>query len=346
MSNPLIDESELIKGAKIQSELLTGADEEAYVRALSGAIRAARLNLYYPEARALRAHVEALAPRTHRGLYGGVERNIKSGLPTYKEFTRVQTDVRIAGDQLRQLGGREALAAKAAGSAAEIHARQLAKHDYYTDLLDRPLAPLGEMSVALRRVDPESRTAWFHVVLDKLDASGLFVRYAIDLSQRSSAWSKDVVTLDDETAQHTEEFQSLIYKFTALDAEFTFIKLAAFGHLEVERVAKGTVGPFYFGPEQAPAPLKPMLSAPGAFVAMFALDMVADDVAEDKDNDPLDDLLADKLSQQAQKGYAAAREQYAYKCFKDRKFVAPRAVVPALRAFCAEAGTKNIIYGV
>ena len=89
-----------------------------------------------------------------------------------------------------------------------------------------------------------------------------------------------------------------------------------------------------------------MLEAPGAFVAMFALDMVADDVAEDKDNDPLDDLLADKLSAQARAGYAAARSQYAYKCFKDRKFVAPRALVPGLRAFCAESETRNIIYGV
>lgn len=336
---------ELLPGARIPSTLLSGEAERTYVKRLRTILRRARLNLYYPEARALASHIGAMSPDVHQGLYEGVEVNLESGLPTYKEWTRVQTDVHLAADQLRQLGARAPLAEKAARQPDSIHAKQLRKFDYYSKLSDIKLAPLGDMSVALRRVDPDTRTAWFHVVLDKLDASGLFVRYAIDLSQQSSAWGKQVVTLDEETAQHTEEFQSLIYKFTSLDAEFTHAKLNAIGGLSVERVAKGTVGPFYFAAEQAPPELRPLLERhDGAFIAMFALDMVADDLAEDRDNDPLDDLLADKLSEEGRRGYALAREKYDYRCYKDRKFVTPRQLVREVQQFCQQRGTKNIVY--
>ncbi len=337
---------ELMKGARAPSMMLTGPAEARYVRRMRRILRRARLNLYYPEARSLASHIAGMAPEVHRGLYEGLEVNLTSGLPTYKEWTRVQTDVQIALDQLRQLGSRDALAAKVDEPDDDsIHAKQLRKHDYYSDQLDRPLATLGDMSVALRRVDPASNTAWFHVVLDKLDSTGLFVRYAIDLAQTNSAWSEPVVTLDDETARHTEGFQSLIYKFTSLDAEFTLAKLNAIGGLEVERVAKGTVGPIYFASEQAVAQVRPLLEgAEGAFVAMFALDMVATDIAEDRDNDPLDNLLADKLSDEARRGYEMSREKYGYKCFKDRKFVVPRSLVSATKEFCDQHGTANIIY--
>ena len=336
---------ELMPGARIPSTQLTGEAERTYVRRLRRILRRARLNLYYPESRAMGAHIEALSPEIHQGLYEGVEVHLTSGLPTYKEWTRVQTDVTLAADQLRQLGPRQALADKAQGVGPDSpHTRQLRKHDYYSALVGRPLAPLGDMDVSLRRVDPATNTAWFHVVLDKLDASGLFVRYAIDLSQRASAWSEPVVTLDEETAQHTEAFQSLIYKFTSLDAEFTHAKLAGIGGLEVERVAKGTVGPFYFAAEQAPPELRELLEGEGSYLAMFALDLVALDQAEDRDNDPLDDFFTEKLSVQAQRGYEMARERHGYHRYKDRKFVVPRQLVDPLRRFCAERGTKNIIY--
>ncbi|CAN0434125.1 unnamed protein product [Laminaria digitata] len=337
--------TELLPGARIPSKLLTGAEEQRYIKRLQLIMRRARLNLHYPEARALASHIGAMAPTLHQGLYPGVEMNLRSGLPTYKEWTRVQTDVALAPDQLRQLGSRAEMERKAARNPDSIHAKQLRKIDYYSGIQKTSLAVLGEMSVALRRVEPEEGIAWFHVILDKLDASGLFVRYAIDLSQKSSNWGKQVVTLDEENARHTEEFQSLIYKFTSLDAEFTQAKLNAIGSLQVERVAKGTVGPFYFSPEQAPAGVAELFEHdPDGFVAMFSLDMVAQDLAEDRDNDPLDDLLMDKLSDEARRGYEMARERYQYKCFKDRKFVVPRTMQRAMQDFCAQHGTKNIIY--
>lgn len=339
-------EPELLPGARLPTTTLTGQAERLYTDRLVRILRAARLNLYYPDARAMGAHLQALQPDVHQGLYDGVELNLKSGLPSYKEWTRVQTDVAIAQEQLNQLGPRDALARKA--EPGTIHARQLKKHDYYKALLNRPTSSLGDMSVALRRIDPQAKRAWFHVVLDKLDASGLFVRYAIDLSQESSVWNKPVVTLSEENAQHTREFQSLIYKFTSLDAEFTWAKLRTIAGLDVERVAKGVIGPFYFAPEQAPSELGALWPAqPGQdFIAMFSLDMIAEDLTEDRNNDPFSRFFSEQLSEAASQVYDQARQQHNHHRFKDRKFVTTRALQPALAALCATRDTKNIIYTI
>ncbi|MGM0557935.1 MAG: hypothetical protein ACQEVA_16230 [Myxococcota bacterium] len=330
----------------IRSTTLTGDAEQRYVDRLYRILRSARLNLHYPDARRLQAHVRCMHPEVHRGLYEGVQVNLDSGLPTYREWTRVQTDVSLAAEQLDKLGSRARLEKKAAGGEA-IHEKLLKKHKYYSDIVDKELSPLGAMEVKLRRVEHREGTAYFHVVLDKLDASGLFVRYSIDLAQTASAWNKQVVRLDEENAEHTEEFQALIYKFTSLDAEFTFAKLAGLGGLHVEKVAKGTVGPIFFAAEQAPSEVRALLEGhDDAFVAMFALDMVANDIAEDRDNDPLDSIMSESMGDEAARAYQRIRDDSDCKVFKDRKFVVPRAMIPAVREFCESHGTKNIVYGV
>jgi len=329
-------------GATVPTRCLRDDEESRYVKTVRRILRAARLNNQYPDARALASHVSALAPEIHRGLYPGLDVDLRSGLPSYREWTRAQTDVVISPDQLRQLGDRATLELKAERGPA-IHTKQLAKHDYYTDLAKVKLAPLGDMKVALRRLEPEVQRAHFHVVLDKLDATGFFVRYSIDLAQTSDFWTEKVVVLDEEAARHTETFRSLIYKFTSFDSEFTFVKLATMGGLEVERVVKGIIGPFCFPWVRGPEPLKELLSEDG-YVAMFALDMAAIDLAADRDNDPFEDLIIERLSPEARQGYEQAREQYGYKVFKDRKFVSSRELQRDLRTLCAEAGTKNIIY--
>ncbi|MFP4600644.1 MAG: hypothetical protein ACLFVJ_20480 [Persicimonas sp.] len=343
----MADERELLPDSAIKTTRLEGEAEGAYVERLYRVLRRARLNLYYPDSRRMQTHVRCMSPKIHRGLYDGVEMNVESGLPSYREWTRVQTDVAIAGEQLQKLGSRRQLEKKARDSGKDIHQKLLIKHQYYSDIEGKELAPLGAMDVALRRVEQENNTAYFHIVLDKLDASGLFVRYAIDLAQTSGAWNKKVVRLDDETAEHTEQFQSLIYKFTSLDSEFTFAKLAGLGGLHVERVAKGTVGPIYFAKEQAPAALHGLFEGhDDPFVAMFALDMVAGDIDADRDNDPLGGSMTDKMPADARQACLEARQRFDVRTFRDRKFVVPRAMVGAVRQFCEERGTKNIVYGV
>ena len=180
----------------------------------------------------------------------------------------------------------------------------------------------------------------------KLDATGVFIRFTIDLSQQSSVWDRPMMTLDQETAGHTQDFKSLIYKFTSLDAEFTLAKLVTMGGLSIERVVKGTVGPFYFTGMKAPAPIAPMLAAENGFVATFGLDMAACDLANDRDNDPIEDLVVDQLTDGARQTYEDGRKRYGYKVFKDRKFVTIKPLVSAVHAYCKAAGTRNMVYAV
>lgn len=334
---------ELLPGARIPSVTLDLEHAATYARAVRRALRAARLNMHYPDARRLADHIDAMDPAVHGGLYPGLEVDVRTGLPTYKEWTRVQTDVALAPGQLDQLGPRAALAEKARGEA-DIWRKQLTKRDYYAAIVGREISPLGEMSVALRRVDRDRGAASFHVELDKLDASGVFVRYVIDLAQKG--YRSGPLSLDDaDVARQSEEFRALIYKFTSLDSEFTFVKLASIAAVTPERVCKGVVGPFWFDFCRVPEALAPVVRD-GGFVASFALDTAAVDVAEGRNNDPFATLAHDRLSPAARGAYESVRQRSGYRVFKDRKFVVPRDRVSQMREICAAMGTKNIIYGI
>jgi len=343
--------AETSNSIRIQTRELSGQAEVDYISQLERIIRSARLNLHYPASRALRSHIGVLHPKVHRGLYPGVQVNIGSGLPTYREWTRAQTDVQIAQEQLQKLGARSELARQARASDAAIYQKLLTKFDYYCEIAERELAPLGDMTVALRKIDAQTRTAYFHIVLDKLEASGLFVRYCIDLAQTDSAWNRQVVRLDAENAAHTEQLKSLVYKCTALGSESTFIKLAALGGVRVERVVRGSVGPIIWGAADAPEELRPLMQAggSGAFIAQFGLDMLAADIAEDRQNDPLGarELQADaRLSPKVRAALLSTRQKYGVHVFGDRKFVVPRGMTLAMRDFCAARGTQNLIYSI
>lgn len=338
----MVDESELIHGTKVPSVVLRGAEEEAHIDLLVRSLRGARLNAHFPDVRAMISHLQVLSPKVHQGVYDGLEVDVRTGLPTYKEWTRAQTDVRLAANQLKQFSSRAELAKRAEGHQDGPHVRQLKRYDYYNAIQNSQLVPLGEMHVKLRRVDPQTSTAHFHVVLDKLDASGVFVRYAIDVAQRRDS-VETIATVDPgDMANHTRDFQALIYQFTSLDSEFTFIKLASMAGLVVERVIKGVVGPVFTPQTQIPSGWE---SAANPFLATFSQDMAAIDVLEYKNNDPLEDVLAAKQETTGQ-AYAKMRESLGYQVFKDRKFVVERVALNDLRKFLQERGAMNIVYGV
>ena len=331
----------------IRSHSLEGDKVQPFINRLLAILRAARLNNQYPDARRLSAHARAMGPDVHGGEYDELQVNLDSGLPTYREWTRVQTDVSIAADQLKTLGDRRELARRAASSDHDIHRRQLAKYDYYDAITNLPLAPLGAMDVTLRRIVPAENTAHFRITFDKLDASGIFIRNDILLSQRDQAWNTRIVEIDDENSSHTDEFQSLIYRFSSMDAEFTFAKLAGLPGVTVQGVSRGTVGPIYYGGGEAPAPFDQLVGDdPDRFVGVFAIDRAADDVRENRNNDPIGHLFTDELSQKMRPTYGAAREKFGYRVYRDRKFVVSRGLEGPLREICEAQGTRNIIYTI
>lgn len=336
----------------IAATILRGEAQDLYIRRFLAIIRAARLNNHYPDGRRLAGHVRAMSPEVHGGIYDGLQINLDSGLPTYREFTRVQTDVTIAAEQMKALGARAALLKKVQERGHDIYAKQLAKYDYYDSIADLRLMPLGAMDVALRRIEPGQRVAHFYITFDKLEASGVFIRFRIALSQRNAVWNQEVVQLDAEQASHTEEFQSLVYRFSAMDAEFVFAKLAVLPGVEVESVTRTTVGPFYFSDLQRErasggygAPFDDLLREEGSFVAHFAIDQAGREVREDRDNDPFRELFESDLIRSMGAHYEQARGALGYKVFRDRKFVVSRGLEGALRALCAKRQTRNIVYG-
>lgn len=325
--------------------LLTGKEEADYIQTLLDILQAARLNNHFPDTRTLSSHIRGLSPGIHRGLFPGLEVDRRSGLPSYKSWVRVQTDVNIASEQLLQFGNREELERKASVRPDSVYGKQLRKYDYYRDLQGSSLALLGGIRVRLRRADPVEGCEHFNVVLDKLDSSGLFVRYTIDLAQSSQGRAEQALYLDGSTARHSDAFQAFLYKSTTLNAELTFIRLAAVEGLEVEKVVKGVVGPFVFPWMEGPEMLKKLLAA-GGFMAMFSLNIAARDLAMDRDNDPIEATIAGQLSARGLNEYERARQGYGYRVFSDRKFVVPKEMAEPLRRFCTGKGTRNIIYSI
>lgn len=330
--------------------VLEGDASQRYVELCGRAITRARLSEHYPPAKRLVGQIEAMGPRVHGGLYADLHVDPRAGLPTYREWTRILADVELAPRVLAELPPCAELEARARRDPHGIWGKQWLKYRYYTHLAGIDGTPPSHMTVRLRRVEPAERRAWFHVVLDKLDHSGVFVRASIELSQRASFWSRPMLELDDDAARETEALRTIIYRLTSLDAELTFVRLADSEGLEVERVVRGTVGPIYVAGSSMPPALAAELPAgpgPDFLVATFGLDMAAGDVARDGDNDPVEDLLSGRLAPKGQAAYADARRRFGYRVFKDRKLVVGSpALVDVAHRFCARMGTRNVVYAL
>lgn len=349
-----------VRNGKVATRRLEGAVADAWIGRVCAAVTAGRLNAQYPEAARVRAHLQAMTSQVHRGLYAGIDVDPRSCLPTYREWVRVRTDGEVALQELPRLPSESELAAKAARDPGSIQGRLMLKRAYYEDLAQRPLAPLGDAEARLRKADPSSRTAWFLVVLDKVEANGLYSRYSVALSQQSSMWRRPLVRLDQEQAGATDTLRAVVFRMATFGAEATFAQLASLPDLRVESVVRGTIGPFAApevplpwdaddaageGPDGCRAALHSLVAdRPGAVAGSFTLDMAACDLSADRDNDPFEDPLAAALSPGARLEWERGREGLGYRVFRDRKFAVTRGLEDAVKALCAARGTRNVVH--
>jgi hypothetical protein len=351
----------------LHTQALALPEAATYLDLLSRSLHAARLSSAFPERRPLQQSFEALAESMRLGVHGELYVDARAGLPNLASLTRVLTDKEVAAASLARMGDRATLEARA--GEAEVFARLAAKHAYYEKLQGRELAPVDHHRVLLRRHDPSSGTAAFRIELTKLDASGVYLRLQIELTQTSSLWRRKVIDLDrdGETAAASEGFRAMVYRCADLDAETLFVRLHGEEGVSVERVQRGVIGPVLFSlpvgsgvqvvrtAEAADDALGREWHAwsvgPGAaehsrpeLLATFATDTAAIDIREDRSQDPLSPLLSARLREQEQARYRSLRERYPFKVFKDRKFVATPGLRAVAQAVCAAAGTKNLIY--
>jgi hypothetical protein len=351
----------------LHTQALVLPEAERYLDLLGRALQAARLNNAFPDRRQLQSTVDTLRDGLRLGVYGELYVDARAGLPNLASFTRVATDHELAAASLARMGARGELEARR--EEAEVFARMAARHTYLERLQALELAPVDHHRVLLRRHDPASGTAAFRIELTKLDASGVYLRLVIDLTQVSSLWRRKVVDLeaDGETAAASEGFRGMVYRCADLDAETLFVRLHGVEGVQVERVARGVIGPALFSlPVGGGVAVRRTMEAPddalgrawhawslGAGAAeterpellvAFATDSAAGDVREEKSNDPVSPLLAERLGPQEGARYRALRERYPFKVFKDRKFVATAGLKSVAQGVCAAAGTRNIVY--
>lgn len=301
---------------------------EQYCEQLAGAIRSARLNQFYPDSRLMISNINAMRPSYHFGFHESLEVDALSGLPTYREWTLLQADLKVARESVYKMGTLAELEQKAESHSNTIFGKQLKKKKYYTNLLKLKPAPIGDTNARLR--GKEDGLTSFLVRLDKLDVNNLFLRYSIDLTQSEG----DTLSLSvDDVAKESDAMQSLVYRFASLDAKYTFITLDAIAGINVEKVTKGTIGPVFFpGAEDIPDWLEGFVNTHG-IVASFGIEMAAIDIADNSSNDPL-------FPESAEQRNAT------FRLFRDRKFVVKRDSVKAFRDLLGKQGYKSIVYAL
>lgn len=352
----------------LHTQALAPPEADVYLNLLGRALQAARLNNAFPDRRLLQNTLDTLRDALRLGVYGECYVDARAGLPNLASMTRVCTDREIAADFLGRLGSRDKLTALA---GEDPHfARMASKHAYYERVQKLEVAPVDHHRVLLRRHDPGSGTAAFRIELTKLDASGVYLRLMIELTQVSSVWRRKVIDLDKdgETAAANEAFRSTVYRCAGLDAETLFVRLHGIEGVRVERVSRGMVGPAVFALPSGHGGVGVLRTAEAPDDALgrawhawsvgagatetenpelcvaFATDAAAGDIREEKSNDPLSPLLAQRLGDAEAARYRGIREKYPFKVFKDRKFVATAGLKSVVQAVCEAAGTRNIVY--
>lgn len=325
--------------------LLTGQAERQYVRTARATLIAARLSTQYPDAAGLASRFELLGPEVHAGLLPGLEVDARSGLPTPAVWRRVWADAHLAAKALGVLRPRADLERRTRTHPDGPYDEHLKRRDYYTALerLDAKarLRPAPRLSVALRKHDP-SGAAHLRVIWNGRDPTGVRVRVTALFSQAAKAQPR-LAKLSGDDAVPSQALEALVGSWLGLDAERILAQIEAAAGLSVESVVRGVIGPFWIAGLSGQPKTGTLIVSPKDCVATFSLDMAGVDLASDQSNDPMADVLIGPLSGDDLKRCARAREQTGYHTFQDRKFVVSAELADEVRAYCQQAGTRNIV---
>ncbi len=244
-----------------------------YLRALRAALRSLAPDRDFPAPHELDAHFAALDPALSGPLLLPAEIDPDTGLPALAWLARATAEAAITAPPPAAPAG---LAARDPELAERLSAR-VRLHAY---LRDATLHPPSRLTAQIRRRAPTEDVT---LAADRhLPAVG-FTRLRLDLSG-PPGWSADVLTAArDGRVIPTQGLRHLLARHTL--SRLSALQAWLTGALEVEvpRLSRGVIGPFWFGegPPERPAPFR------GGLALHLSREILARDVRASSHRDPL-----------------------------------------------------------
>jgi len=207
--------------------------------------------------------------------------------------------------------------------------------------------PVEALKVELRHHERDPEVLHVRVIVDTVENTGLIVRFTIEMAETAkSVDSQQLLIRNGDDLFVSPDLRSRLSMLSSASAESAFLELAAHPGVAVQRVTKGTIGPFCLSELPSVLPFGPLLTDPRGAFASFALDVASREIVRDGDNDPLSHRLLDPqmLDSDPLAEAERSRLRLGYHIYRDRKFVTDHATQAALEDLCRSAGTRNIIY--
>lgn len=249
-----------------------------------------------------------------------------TGMPPWSTWAEVLAEQRLGANLPPGDDVGDALAGD--GARARLRRREAAARL----LAAVPPLPLETGRVEVRRV--EGRRALVTLTLDRIGATGLFVRVGADVSVVVDGAARSIM-VDDDRARVAAPLVAVLERSAALPAPALAVQLAASGDdVIVERVTRGVVGPLSVaGRGRA---LQDLAGDDGGVLVM-SLEELHAEVADNADNDV---FAGDDLQTLWQALPPALRS---LKVFRDARVVATPTAAERIRSLAARRGTRTVV---
>lgn len=294
---------------------LPEGEARAWSAAVSRGLGALRLNQHFPPWQRLAAWLRAMPGPD------GVRVDRESGLPAPREWVRLRVDRELAEAALADLA-----TVDTTRLPPDAAARLREQRSDLAETLALDALPAREVHVALRHV--EGGRASYLVRVDRFDvATATVARYTLVLADRAGR----SVGEGELELRASDAFRAHLELLSTQDAALAFALLRAREGIEVEEVVRGVIGPGVIPGKAGPAALRGLpLGGP---VVSACLERASLDVAGGRVDDPLAATVV------------VPGQGEVFGISRQRKWAAPRAGVPALKAWLEARGSRNIVYG-
>ncbi|GEM_PF-1366196 len=303
-----------------------GADRvEPYLRALRAAVSAlAPHDDYVPLPRAV-AHLDALRPSIGGEVLAPCTFDEVTGMPTFDWMERATAERALAREDARNTPSRAAVTRARALDPAlgERMGGRRALHD----LLRRvDLLPASRVHAELLRA---GATADFRVTYDRLLADGRWLRVRLEIEgPRGWQTSGPLRPREDVTVEVDPGFRHFLSRHVPTPLGALLAQTESGLGVDVVRLSRGTLGPFWFPGVTLPAGAPRELGA--GLLLHQAMEVVARDVAEDRHRDPLIEAAPERVS--------GGR-----RIFRERRFASSPGLVPVVERWAKAAGAEVVV---